>query len=275
MVLRALESHEVVPVGGTSARRVDVRVVAATDANLEERSRAGRFAEALFHRLAGFEITLPALRARRDDLARMLVRFLREELTRTGELHRMQFEEDAASRGSPPWIPASLVARLLCLPWTGNVRQLRNFVRQLVISNRGESVLRLDATIEKILGSGMTGSSPRAPTIADEPRSATDTGRHTPAPRRRPSEITDEEIVATLRANGFRRDATARELGIAVTTLYSRIEQSPLLRKAKDIGREEILEARDRCGGDLDRMSELLEVSPRGLQLRLRELGFE
>ena len=72
-LLRALETGEVFPVGSQRAHRLDVRWIAATDADLEERVREGSFKKSLLHRLAAYEIWLPPLRQRRDDIGRLFV----------------------------------------------------------------------------------------------------------------------------------------------------------------------------------------------------------
>ncbi|HJX26786.1 MAG TPA: sigma 54-interacting transcriptional regulator, partial [Thermoanaerobaculia bacterium] len=128
LLLRALESGEIQPVGTAVARRVDVRIVAATDADLEAALADRRFRAPLFHRLRGSEIVLPPLTARRDDIGRLFVTFLREELARIGEPHRLDAGAD--------WLPASIIARFARAPWPGNIRELRGAVRQLVIANR-------------------------------------------------------------------------------------------------------------------------------------------
>src|SRR5262249_13655296 len=84
LLLPALESGEIQPVGSEAPQRVDVRVVAATDADLEAAVAQGRFRAPLLHRLRGCEIRLPPLRERRDDVGRLLVSFLRRELAELG-----------------------------------------------------------------------------------------------------------------------------------------------------------------------------------------------
>ena len=88
MLLRVLESGEMYPVGGQAPVATDVRLIAATDADLEERIRDGRFKAPLLHRLAGYEIRLPPLRERREDIGPLFVHFAREELERIGEAGR-------------------------------------------------------------------------------------------------------------------------------------------------------------------------------------------
>ncbi|MEM8994045.1 MAG: sigma 54-interacting transcriptional regulator, partial [Acidobacteriota bacterium] len=100
MLLRALESGEVVPLGQEKAERVDVRVLAATDLDLEDAVVSQRFRSPLRHRLAGYEIRIPPLRARKDDLGRLLVHFLRAGFDEVGELHRFE-----ANRHAFPWLP--------------------------------------------------------------------------------------------------------------------------------------------------------------------------
>jgi two-component system nitrogen regulation response regulator GlnG len=140
MLLRVLDSGEILPLGGDS-QRVDARIIAATDADLEAAREQGRFRSALLHRLAAYVLWVPPLRARRDDIPRLTLHFLRKELARTGELHRL----DPPSTRQPLWFPPALMVRLVEHHWTGgNVRHLANVVRQLVVSNRGADTLALD-----------------------------------------------------------------------------------------------------------------------------------
>ena len=106
LLLRALENGEIQPVGTEQIQRVHVRTIAATDSDLEAAIAAGRFRSPLIHRLSGYEIRIPPLRQRRDDIGRLLLHFLRQELEAIGEAHRLEVSEDG------PWLPASLVARL-------------------------------------------------------------------------------------------------------------------------------------------------------------------
>jgi transcriptional regulator with GAF, ATPase, and Fis domain len=109
MLLRALESGEIRPVGFDQARKVHVRVVAATNRDLEEEVRAGRFREDLFYRLAVVRLYVPPLRERPEDI---------EPLAR-------RFAQQSGLRDVPPHVLEQLKAR----SWPGNVRELRNAVQ--------------------------------------------------------------------------------------------------------------------------------------------------
>jgi two-component system, NtrC family, nitrogen regulation response regulator GlnG len=261
MLLRALETGEIFPVGSQAPLRADVRVIAATDIDLEGRVRDGGFRAPLLHRLSGFEIWLPPLRERRDDIGRLLIHFLRQELARIGEGHRLDPE---ARNCDPLWLPSRLVARLARFDWPGNVRQLRNVARQLVIGSRGLARLEIGPQIERLLrGDDAAESGDRLP--ADAPPA--------PPPRwRRPSEVGEEELLVALREHHWDLKATARALGISRTSLYALIDESPRIRKASDLSAEEIERSFHEHGGDVEVMAERLEVSKKALGRRLREM---
>jgi two-component system nitrogen regulation response regulator GlnG len=271
LLLRALETSEVQPVGGDEPHKVDVRVVAATDSDLEGAVQDDRFRAPLLHRLSGYEIQIAPMRRRREDFGRLFLHFLRQELEALGEPFRL-----ATPPEGRPWIPAPLVARLAAHDWPGNVRQLRNVVRQIVIAGRDAGEAAMWLQVERLfeetppppfLDRDATGVPPIPIPFPAEPARA---------PRkayRSPEEVGEEELLAALRVNRWRLQPAAAQLGISRTSLYDRIEKSPRIRKASDLSREEIERCRERCGGDLDAMVEALEVSKRGLQRRMTQFG--
>jgi two-component system response regulator AtoC len=125
-VLRALERREFRRLGGTRKIKVDVRLVAAANVDLEEAVRAHRFREDLFYRLNVIHIHIPPLRERREAIAPMAQQFLREFSEQYGKRRRV-FTEEA-------------LTRLMSYLWPGNVRELRNVVESLVLMTKGELI---------------------------------------------------------------------------------------------------------------------------------------
>jgi transcriptional regulator with GAF, ATPase, and Fis domain len=113
-LLRAIESRSIRRVGGTGARTVDVRILAATNRSLAASINDGSFREDLYYRLAVVEVRLPPLRARRDDIAVLANHFYRTFVGDRGEL------------------PAEFIAGLVGRGWPGNVRELRNYIERSV-----------------------------------------------------------------------------------------------------------------------------------------------
>ncbi|GAB5543890.1 MAG: hypothetical protein SangKO_036500 [Sandaracinaceae bacterium] len=257
MLLRVLETREIRPLGAESARPVRARVVAATDADLSAMAEAGKFRPALLHRLSAYEIWVPPLRERREDIPRLVVELLRAELEEVGGAERMTLKAPA-DRG---FLHRRTMERLLAHAWPGNVRQLRNVVRQLAVASLGSDVAVVDEHVERALAS--TQSS--APPPPAQPTASTDA----------PSSISDEQLMRTLEANRWAFGPTARALGLNRTTFYRLVEKHPGVRKGTDLAREELTTARAACDGDLDAMSAQLQVSRRAIRLRLKELGLD
>lgn len=272
MLLRVLESGEIQPLGVQETQEVDVRLLAATDLDLESASEDGDFRAPLLHRLAGYEIVVPPVRERRDDFGRLLAHFLRQELEALGEAGRL--EEGRVLR----WLPTSIVTRLARHEWPGNVRQIKNVARQIAIGSRGAELVRITPQLERILQEAVAQGATAeergrggAPAPADGPGPA-------PKPRpeyRDPSDVPEAELLETLRRNRWRVKPTARDLGVSRTSLYALMDRSPAVRKASELDRDEILRAREECRGDLAAMGERLEVSTAGLRQRMKELAIE
>jgi len=125
-LLRALQDGEIDPVGGRRPLRVDVRLISATNRNLIDLVKQGRFREDLYYRLNVFPISVPPLRARIDDVPDLARRFLA----------RFAAEEGKRLRG----ISAEAMALLCCYDWPGNVRQLENAVFRAVVLAEGDEL---------------------------------------------------------------------------------------------------------------------------------------
>ncbi len=265
LLLRALETGEIQRVGDDRSRSIDARVVAATDADLESAVEDGSFRAPLFHRLSGAVIRVPSLSSRRDDIARLAMYFLRQELTSCRREQRME----PAQRGQRPWLPAALMAELVASPLPGNVRQLRNIVRHWVVEFRDVDEIAGDPGFESPWparpGDRRSGEPP------DEV-ATTPTKRSRPV-HRQPSQIEESVLIDALREHRWRLMPTARSLGISRTSLYALIDKFPNIRRAGELERAEIEAALEGVDGDIDQAVERLEVSKHGLLQRMRELG--
>jgi two-component system nitrogen regulation response regulator GlnG len=240
MLLRVLETGEVQRLGDRRVRKVDVRVVAATDQDLEER---GNLRTPLLYRLAGYQVRVPPLRHRLEDLGMLLRHFCQEETA-----HARQPAEE-------PWLPAGLITQLAKHKWPGNARELRNLVRTLVIQAEGDPRLGRGFSLESWLG------------LADAPTPARS------APALEPSHVTEDAVSGALARNHWNLTATARDMGIARSTLYLMIDRSTALRTAADVTPGELRAVWERASGNVDVMAQMLHVSPRGLRLALRAAG--
>ncbi|MBR0850153.1 sigma-54-dependent Fis family transcriptional regulator [Bradyrhizobium diazoefficiens] len=125
-LLRALQEGAVEAVGGRKPVKVDVRIVSATNRKLLERVKQGHFREDLFYRLHVLPLTIPSLRARREDIPHLLRHFLA----------RFAAEENRAISG----ISGEAVAHLAQLDWPGNIRQLENAVYRAVVMSEGDQL---------------------------------------------------------------------------------------------------------------------------------------
>ncbi|MEM9487823.1 MAG: sigma-54 dependent transcriptional regulator, partial [Myxococcota bacterium] len=259
MLLRTLAEGTIMAVGHHSTRPVDVRIIAATDAKIEDGGEDGSFREALYHRLSGFEIRIPPLRERRDDIGRLAVHFLRQELNAIGELWRLEPEPTLRHL----WFPPALMSRLYHHSWPGNIRQLGNVIRQLVISSRGSKELCIDDSVERVLGEKPPAGRPRVGTVPGSKGKGSSKGKGKP---------TNREVYIAMEACNWNVGPAARMLGVPRSTLYSLIERHPDIRKAKDLSRAELVTWVKRCNGDLDQLVEHFKVSRRGIKLRLNEL---
>jgi two-component system nitrogen regulation response regulator GlnG len=264
MLLRVLETGEMFPVGGQTPVATDVRLIAATDADLEAQIRAGRFKAPLLHRLAGYEIRVPALRERREDIGPLFRHFAAQELLAIGEAHRLTPDDPYTE----PWLPAALAVRLVRHDWPGNIRQLRNLTRQLVIGSRGRAQLHLDLELFEALG-----PAPETAVAGPEESGATVEGTRPEGTRRKASAVSEAELLEALRACEYELKPTADRLGIPRSSIYDLIARCPNVRTAGALTAAEITGCYRDSGGDVKRMVERLQVSAQALKRRLKEMG--
>jgi two-component system nitrogen regulation response regulator GlnG len=141
--------------------------------------------------------------------------------------------------------------------------------RQLAVDGPGQTLLRLAPGREDLLPATVPVRTMTRATVEPPPaRAPEETVR-----LRKPSEVSEDELLAALRENRWNLKATAAALGVARTSLYILLEQSTRVRAAADVPPEEVRAAFERCGGDIETTAADLEISERALRQRLKDLG--
>jgi transcriptional regulator with GAF, ATPase, and Fis domain len=212
-LLRVLQEAEFEPVGSSKPRKVDVRVIAATNRDLEKLIRAGQFREDLFYRLNVFPIKLPPLRERPEDIAMLATAFARNFARRMGR--RLEPLGD------------DCVKRLQSYSWPGNVRELQNIIERAMITSR-DGHLNLDRALPE--SAAMRASKPLESSVTIE-SSVTTKNVHTV---KEFEELERNNIIAALEASRWKvagQQGAAQLLGIKPTTLSSRIRALGIERK--------------------------------------------
>jgi formate hydrogenlyase transcriptional activator len=196
-LLRALQAQEFERLGSSQTTRVDVRIVAATNQNLEQMVSERKFRMDLYYRLNVFPITIPPLRERPEDIPLLVVHFVRAFAERQGK--------------SIEVIPDHVMTAIENCNWPGNIRELQNFIERSVVLTRGTE---LRAPIAELTNQELPDNNVR--TLADAERA---------------------HIIATLRETnsvvGGRNGAAAR-LGINRTTLIAKMRKLGISRERAD-----------------------------------------
>ena len=228
-VLRALQEQKIEPVGGAASVNVDVRVIAATNKNLEEEIRKGMFRDDLYFRLNVIPIHVLPLRERRSDIPVLVKHFSREYAAEYGR-HIKDYAPEA-------------MEMLVAHDWPGNVRELRNMVERLVIMAKGDvvqvsdlGVPRSPLSAETALGSGSATSTPE-----------------TGPPAGASAPIGDFDTLALAREDFERRyiakkheachgnmSRTAEALGVERSYLYKKMKALGLMAPKKGVEAPEV-----------------------------------
>jgi two-component system response regulator HydG len=190
-LLRVLQEREILPVGATEAVPVDVRMIAATNRDLEREIRAGRFRSDLYYRLNVIALYLPPLRQRREDIPLLAENFL---------------ERIAAARAeSPKRLSAAALDALMVYEWPGNVRELENALERAVVLTPGREI-EVSALPERIV------SPARQPLAAER------------VPQNPTLEVIERAYISwVLQAEGGNKTRAAEVLGIDPSTLYRKL----------------------------------------------------
>jgi two-component system nitrogen regulation response regulator NtrX len=205
-VLRVLQEGEVTRIGGAKVRKVDVRVLAATNKRLEEEIAAGRFREDLYYRLNVVPMIVPPLRERREDIPMLVEHFLQRVAKDSGLPLRQV--DDAAMQ------------RLAALDWPGNVRELRNTVERLLILSAGPRIQRSD--VDRLVG-GRGGDAAADAALGTFEHFATYEEFKLAAER--------AFLEAKLKAHDWNVAETARAIDMPRSNLYKKLERHGLARE--------------------------------------------
>ncbi len=188
-LLRALQEREIIPVGGTKPIKINVRLIAATNADLEREVTEGRFRTDLFYRLNVIPLRLPSLRQRRDDIPLLAEHFLARFV----------------AGGTPKSFSTEAMDALLRYDWPGNVRELENVAERAVILNEGGEI-RLQDLPEKVI----RGPSRTASLVIETPCMTLE-------------ELEREYILRVLNHTGWQKKRASEILGINPSTLYRKL----------------------------------------------------
>jgi transcriptional regulator with GAF, ATPase, and Fis domain len=183
-LLRVLQEKEITRVGETKARKIDVRVMAATHRDLSAEVANGRFREDLFYRIRVARIRVPPLRERREDIPLLIASFLSDQRTADKALKEV-------SRGA--------LQRLLEYPWPGNVRELKSAIEYASIHNQGPTIQAEDLPPE------MTGAAHSKGELKEDPAGER------------------ERILEALKRSHGNKNLAARLLGMSRATLFRRL----------------------------------------------------
>ena len=213
-VLRVLQEQEVERLGSARTIKVDVRVIAATNKNLEEAIERGEFRDDLFFRLNVIPIVVPPLRERREDIPQLVQHFARM----TGDEHNLK----------PKRFDAAAMDALQRHRWRGNIRELRNTVERLMIMSPGD-VIRFDDLPAEVR-SGDTGS--RSAAAADNGAPAAPAGAAAAQPAAGGGTLREFKdaaerayLVQKLRENNWNISKTAEVIDTPRSNLYKKLEQ--------------------------------------------------
>jgi DNA-binding NtrC family response regulator len=208
--LRVLETGTVLRVGGDKPIKVDVRVIAASNRDLDQAVGEGKLRQDLLYRLKVFPILLPPLRERGDDVV-ALAQFFLDRLNQQDETDK-HFSADA-------------VGAMRAYTWHGNVRELRNAIHRAHILADGEEIHRRDLP-EEVAAAGGPWVPEDEPAAAAAPTNGGGSSLAGRIPAATPlHEIEKQAILATLAHFGGDRGQTAAALQISVKTLYNRLRE--------------------------------------------------
>ena len=191
-LLRALEAKEILPIGSTTPRRIDVRILAATNRNLGKEVETGRFREDLYYRLNIMEIHIPPLHERPEDIPLLVDHLIKK--------HNPELKKNFTGADD------EVIRTLMSLPWKGNVRELDNVIEHTMILAEGDRII-----------------------LKDLPASIVAVGQSNPAftynLKEASRQFEKQHILCVLDHVGQDRKEAAKLLDISLSSLYRKIEE--------------------------------------------------
>jgi len=206
-LLRVLQEGTYLPVGASSPKRVDVRIVAATNKNLKEMMAKGEFREDLYYRINVINVNLPALRERHEDVPLLMDFFLKKRCDESGKALKT--------------FAKKCLEKMLDYPWPGNVRELENEVERLVVLSGDEKMIGPESLSPRILDWG-AGAEP------------TFKGVNTEGTLREALEQLEIMMIREgLKRCNFNKSKLAKELDVSRASLIMKVEKYGLDKRAK------------------------------------------
>lgn len=247
LLLRALQEREIQVVGG-SVKTVDVRVISATDAPIDEAECD--FKSALRHRLGTIEIRVPPLREHPEDIGSLLLHSLQRACEAEACLALLP-NQQSAPHLLGQW--SSLFFRFLSYCWPGNVRELENFATQVVIASDDSPVIPPSVLAAMLPEEPISG-------VAETPGEV----------GRRMRDVSDQEFDKAMSVHGYEVRPVAQALGVSHQSVYRRIDKSRVYRRVSELSWQELETTLSAVAGDVTRCAEQLKVSESALRGRLR-----
>ena len=206
-LLRVLQNGEIIPVGGTKAINMNVRIIAATNIDLEKAVKDGRFRLDLYYRLNIINVTMPPLRERKDDIVDLATHFVKH--------YRKAFKKEI------DFMPNSVIDKLLTHDWPGNVRELENVIQRAVLMGRNNTITVNDIHLDQNMNGGRRDGvfSSFEDRVAREPL------------KRLLGDIEGVIIKNTLERQKGNVQGAAKILKIGKTALYEKMKRHGLLKK--------------------------------------------
>lgn len=190
-LLRAIEDKEFLPVGGTKSISTDVRIIAATNQNLYEKTKVGEFREDLFYRLNVVEIKLPSLNDRKDDIPLLVNHFIEKYCNEMGK--------------KILGVDNETMKKLISYDWRGGVRELENIIERAVIFAGGDKI-----TVED---------------LSDYVRGSSGSHGYPDGLKDALKKFEREHILKTIKKFDYNKDEAAKALSIGLSSLYRKMEE--------------------------------------------------